>query len=362
MTIYSAPQSTCAVSVVISLYNAEKFIGACLVGILAQTLQDFEVIIVDDCSTDNSVAVVESYVEKFGGRLKIFRMKKNSGCPGIPANEGIAQACGKYVFIMDDDDLIAQDTLETFYNYAEEYQADVICARRYFQFINSDNALFPKPENIYITGETIDKTFLETEDIQERIQRFLQYRFFFPAWNKFVRRDLLIDNEITFPDIAIYHDMIWTLKVFYFSKRFIHIPNALYFYRLHSNSQSNRLRDDGDAIKFLLTSSLKGLQCLTDFFGGQKFFQENISLSLKILDYFELTFVKILNRLNHLKIGPPAIYDILRESFSDKFGEHRDLIVYLCLSSTLSKAGWINALQKASALEQQLKNISTGGN
>ena len=56
-----------AVSVVIPMYNAEKFIGACLESIFAQNFKDFEVIVVDDCSTDNSVAVVENYLKKKGG-------------------------------------------------------------------------------------------------------------------------------------------------------------------------------------------------------------------------------------------------------------------------------------------------------
>ncbi len=352
------PQSTCAVSVVIPMYNAEKYVGACLTSILAQTLQDFEVIVVDDCSTDNSAAEVKKLLPYFGGRLKIFHREKNSSCPGIPSNEGIAHTCGKYVFVMDDDDLIAKDALEIFYNYAEEYQADVVYAGRHFHIVNSDNEPLPKPENIRVPDVTIDKAFLETEDLHERIQRFLQYKFFFPAWNKFVRRDLLLDNEITFPDIAIYHDTIWTLKLIYFSKRFLQIPDALYFYRLHANSQTRKPRNDIEFVKICLTASVKGLFALTKFLNAQKFFRENLSLNLEILDCFEQIFIQILSRQANLKIEPPAIYSVLKESFSDKFGEHRDLIAYLCLSSSYSKFALIDALQQANVLEQRLKNIS----
>ena len=61
------------ISVIIPLYNAEKFISACLESLLAQTFQDFEVVIVDDRSTDSSCAIVESYREKFGGRLTLLQ-------------------------------------------------------------------------------------------------------------------------------------------------------------------------------------------------------------------------------------------------------------------------------------------------
>ena len=68
-----------AVSVVIPMYNVEKYVRDCLDSLLAQTLKNFEVIVVDDCSTDSSPAIVQSYAEKFGGRLKLVHMKKKHG-------------------------------------------------------------------------------------------------------------------------------------------------------------------------------------------------------------------------------------------------------------------------------------------
>ena len=83
------------VSVIIPIYNAENYIGECLESILAQTLQNFEVIAVDDCSTDTSPAIVENYREKFGKRLICTRTKKNSGNAGYTArNKGFTFARG----------------------------------------------------------------------------------------------------------------------------------------------------------------------------------------------------------------------------------------------------------------------------
>ena len=78
-----------AVSVVVPLYNVEKYIGECLDSLLAQTFQDFEVVVVDDCSTDNNVKVVESYAPKFGGRLKLTRMKKIRAAQAILATRAL---------------------------------------------------------------------------------------------------------------------------------------------------------------------------------------------------------------------------------------------------------------------------------
>lgn len=77
------------VSVIIPLYNAEKYIGVCLSSILVQTLRDFEVIAVDDCSTDSSLPIVESFSEKFGERLKIITLPENTGSGAVPRNVSV---------------------------------------------------------------------------------------------------------------------------------------------------------------------------------------------------------------------------------------------------------------------------------
>ena len=85
------------VSVILPVFNAEKFLGECLESILNQTLKDFEVIIVDDCSTDNSIVVAENFLERFGGRLKIISLPKNTGGGALPRNVGLDFARGNKV-------------------------------------------------------------------------------------------------------------------------------------------------------------------------------------------------------------------------------------------------------------------------
>ena len=97
------------ISVIIAMYNTEKYIGECLESLLAQTFQEFEVILIDDCSTDNGNAVARSYTKKFNGRLKLVRLKKNSGNNGIPNNMGLALSRGEYVLFMDSDDTVTPD-------------------------------------------------------------------------------------------------------------------------------------------------------------------------------------------------------------------------------------------------------------
>ena len=79
------------VSVIVPIYNVEQYLKRAVNSLLAQTLKNFEVIIVDDCSTDNSISVVESYIPKFNGRLHLEKTKKNSGGCAIPRNELLSQ-------------------------------------------------------------------------------------------------------------------------------------------------------------------------------------------------------------------------------------------------------------------------------
>ena len=127
------PKSTCpSVSVIISLYNYERYIGECLDSLLAQTFKNFEVIVADDCSTDSSCAIVESYRERFGGRLTLTKTERNTGGGGEPRNLGFTLSRGEYVFFMDADDVVIKTALEELYTLAKNYDADVVYCEKYF--------------------------------------------------------------------------------------------------------------------------------------------------------------------------------------------------------------------------------------
>ena len=89
-----------AVSVIVPMYNTEKYIGELMDSVLAQTLQSFELVIVDDCSTDKSCEIVESYIPKFSGRLQLIKSSVNSGGCAVPRNKGLAVSRGEYVFLL----------------------------------------------------------------------------------------------------------------------------------------------------------------------------------------------------------------------------------------------------------------------
>ncbi|MBP5787804.1 MAG: glycosyltransferase family 2 protein [Kiritimatiellae bacterium] len=108
------------VSVIVGVYNKERFVGECLRSVLAQTYQNWELIVVDDASTDGSLAEVECAV---GGdpRVRILRRETNSGHPGVARNEGIRAARGKYVAFLDADDLWKREKLAVQTAYMEAH-------------------------------------------------------------------------------------------------------------------------------------------------------------------------------------------------------------------------------------------------
>ena len=110
-----------AISVIIPMYNAEKYIGECLDSILAQTFQDFEVIIADNCSTDNSTKVVERYLKK-RSQIQLVRTKFHADGAGIPRKTAIGLSRGEYIFFMDSDDAIVEDALEKIYTTALKFK------------------------------------------------------------------------------------------------------------------------------------------------------------------------------------------------------------------------------------------------
>ena len=112
------------ISVIIPVYNTSAYLQECVDSVLAQTYQDFEIILVDDCSTDNSLALAR-LLYGHNNKVQIIHREKN-GTAGAARNEGLKRAKGKYIAFIDSDDLFLPQALEYLYRRAEEYHADVV--------------------------------------------------------------------------------------------------------------------------------------------------------------------------------------------------------------------------------------------
>ena len=231
------------ISVIIPLYNAEKFIRQCLISVLASKFKDYEVLIVDDCSTDNSLAEVRKLLPHFDGRLKIFSTEKNSGGPGLPRNIGIKNSSAKYITFIDNDDMILPDALGNFFAVAEFYDADVVYAEKFLTLEGNDE---PFRKNFKATSnvkpeEYVDAPTLETFDIAERIRRDIANKFYILPWGKLYRRDFLLENEIFFPQMIYAEDVPFCFKCLCLAKNYVRIPHLTNIHRHRIGSAGLRL-------------------------------------------------------------------------------------------------------------------------
>lgn len=336
---------TPAVSVIIPMYNAERYIAECLDSILLQTFQDYEVIVIDDCSTDTSLEIVESYLEKFGGCLKIFRVDKNVGV-GAARNKGLNLSRGEYVFFMDADDLLMLDGLEEMHTLAKSAYADVVdCARFYKMSDNGKELLAVDYEIPKLSG----MNSLMEESIDWRIKNLLANKSCLNVWSKFLRRDFLIENELFFPEGMEYgEDQIWTHGVLFRAKIMLHLPKAYYFYRQSKNSIIRKKRDSLQTVNVRLNVVIEGLRLIDDVMEKTPFFQQNPQLRHKVLDHFTRRFYNGIFKYS-LTTSESEIYESLKQEFGKGFGEYDVLIPALC---TL-----VNANQrKIENLKGKLKN------
>ena len=247
-----------SVSVVIPMFNAAKFIPQTLESLLYQTLTDFEVVVVDDCSTDNSVEVVENFFERFNGRLKLVKLPKNTGTPGLPRNVGIQTARGKYIAFLDSDDLFTKTALEELSTLAEKFQADVVKLHQNFilwrgQKKSVDDSAFTdfneltNPKNFALQTyqqERLSAPTAESDELAERVKKWVKFSSD-SSWATclhFCRRDFLIANQIFFPPMLTCEDAPFAFKALCLAKTYLNAPNVIYIVRPRAGSVS---RDSG---------------------------------------------------------------------------------------------------------------------
>ena len=276
-----------AVSVIIPLYNAEKYVGECLDSILAQTFQDFEVIVVDDCSTDDSFKVVESYIPKFNGRLRLERTLANSGSPGLPGNMGVRFSRGEYLLILDNDDTITPDALEKLYATAKDFDADVVACEKFYQiptkFFNDAEVLAKIQPYSYQRGGFVDKPTLIEYDVTQRVVACTQKQFLWNIWSKLIRRDCVIRNDLHFTENLI-QDMIFTCCLVFTAERLVRVPYVVNRYRLIEDSLSHK----SDTLTNYLRKHLRALRTsfeyMDNFLSARPFFRQHPEVKYAALD------------------------------------------------------------------------------
>ena len=303
------------VSVIIPMYNAARFISQTLESLLYQTMEDFEVIIVDDCSTDNSVEVVESFAEKFTGRLHVIKLPKNTGMPSLPRNVGINFARGKYIAFLDNDDLFTKTALEELSGLAENFQADVVHTDGFFfldnaklQVANTQKLLDTKNYRVVVCNPKsprLPKPTFAPNNFAERMQLWLNSDYHWTTWALFCRRDFWTSNQISFPSMSVSDDIIANFACLCQSEKVLRIPNITYIYRYHIDSTSHENDSLEKAFHKWLSNLNVGFNELNKVMNRFAFFDEHPDYRYAVLNWF---FEKVIQQGRQITKAYDQIY------------------------------------------------------
>lgn len=203
-------------SVIVPVYNSEKYLKKCLDSLVNQKLDMLEVLLINDGSTDNSQNLINEYVEKFPNVFKSFT-QENQG-QAIARNVGVKNATGEFVTFVDSDDYIEEDAYSKILDEIENEDLDVVCFD-YFEVIDGKK----EEKEHYFLDNNIDKNkkYIVSEA---------------GPWNKIIRRSLLIDNDIYFLENKIYEDLAVIPTLAKYTKKIEYVPYRIYDYVIRSNS------------------------------------------------------------------------------------------------------------------------------
>lgn len=208
------------VSIIVPVYNTEKYLRQCLDSIFSQSVQDFEVIMVNDCSTDNSGVIIEEYVKRYPDKAIGITHQKNQGLSAT-RNTALKYTKGKYIVFIDSDDYIAKDYVNRLYEKAEKFSSDmVICS---YTKIADDGSWEKKMEANFIENGM-------------RIPSYV-------SWNRIISRKLLESCDFHFEEGAICEDIPAILRLEAIAENIQVIEEYGYYYRTNPKSITSTLKN-----------------------------------------------------------------------------------------------------------------------
>lgn len=214
------------VSIIVPTFNVANFISECLDSLLAQSLQDIEIICINDGSTDKTAEILDSYREK-DSRIKVIH-KTNSGY-GHSMNVGLEAATGSYIGIVEPDDFVANDMFEKLHSLAMKHDADVIKSDFFYYFTRENQARTAGKIDRSLTGKVITA------------KEFPQILRLMPSiWSAIYRREFLKKNQIKFLESpgASYQDTSFAFKTLALAKRIVFTSKAYLYYRQDNENSS----------------------------------------------------------------------------------------------------------------------------
>lgn len=212
------------VSVIVPVYNTEKYLKKCLETLVNQTMEEIEIIIVNDGTKDNSMTIAREFAKKYPEKIVI--LEKENGGLSDARNYAIPYAKGEYIAFLDSDDYVEINMYEDMYNLAKSENCDMVECNFYWEY--------PKK-----TKEDIGTIYHNKREMLEKIRVV--------AWNKLIKREILEQTKIRFPVGYRYEDVEFTYKLIPYIEKSLILPKTLVHYVQRedsiSNSQNEKTKD-----------------------------------------------------------------------------------------------------------------------
>lgn len=210
------------ISIIVPVYNCEKYLEKCIDGVLKQTYSNWELILVDDGSSDNSYNICSMYADK-DKRIKVFT-QKNAGA-GVARNCGIEKATGEYLMFCDSDDFLYSGALERFVDVAQKRNSDLIISG-YNEFRYEDDKVVFCGKNDAMEREILSQ-------IEARIMYITLYKKHLnqAPWAKLYKASIINGNNVKFSDLKRCQDIVFNINYYEYVNRISIIKDRLYNYQ-----------------------------------------------------------------------------------------------------------------------------------
>lgn len=288
------------VSIITPVYNAEKYLAATLDSVLSQTFHDFEIVCVNDGSTDKSRHILEEY-EQRDKRVRVIDQENNGG--SAARNRGIAEAIGEYVMFIDADDLYAKTIVEHAYDLALSTDVDVV-------FYNFARFSGHKPTKLAVRSRTkpAEDPGIVTKDTYS--QRFFN-DFGIITWNKLVKKSVLDSSKLTFNiGLSHNHDVDFSIRLMLAADTYAWLDEVGYYYRSNDTGLTATKRSDPTNVLKILTE----LNTLI----APKYKQVKQSFDNYVVDMIAGT----LEKYSGDKTKQKTVFDFARDTLIPKLGLH----------------------------------------
>nr|WP_297165202.1 glycosyltransferase family 2 protein [uncultured Dysgonomonas sp.] len=220
------------ISIIIPIYNVSKYIERCITSVMCQTYQNIEIILVNDCTPDNSMDIVANLIDNFSTKHEIIICNQDVN-QGLSAarNTGIRKATGDYIYFLDSDDELPKDAIKKLVYLATKYNSDFV--------IGNVEQIYPDSVKL-INVKLFEKEYIECNS--EIKISFLQKKWYVMAWNKLVKSQFLFDNNLFFEEGIYHEDNLWSFQLALVAQSMSICNDTTYLYHMNPGTISSVIR------------------------------------------------------------------------------------------------------------------------